>query len=80
MGIHSKRTSKKIFAIKQMQCATMHLLNIGMLQYALFDIKQIWFINGLWLIILHCNPLTSSDCNIAGKMIELFEYIFLFVL
>ena len=63
-----------------MQCATIRLLNIGKIQYALFDMKQIWFINALQLIILHCNPLTSCDCNIAGKLIELFEFFFFFVL
>ena len=38
-----------------MQCAPMHLHNIGKLQYAQFDMKQIWFINALQLIILDCN-------------------------
>ena len=59
-----------------MQCATMRVLNIIKLQYALFDMKQIWCINAQWLIILHCNPLTSSDCKIAGKTIKLFEFFF----
>ena len=57
-----------------MQCATIRLFNIGKPQYALFDMKQIWFINVLQLIILHCNPLTSRDCNVTGKIIELFEF------
>ena len=54
----------------------MRLLNIGKLQYhVLFDMKQIWFINAPQLII-YCiaTTLTSSDCNIAGKRIELFEF------
>ena len=54
----------------------MRLLSIGKQQYALFDMKQIWFINALRLIKLYCNPLTSSDCNIARKIIELFELFF----
>ena len=57
-----------------MQCATIRLLKIGKLQYhALFDMKQIWFINALQVII-YCiaTTLTSSDCNIAGKLIEFY--------
>ena len=57
-----------------MQCATIRLLNIRKQQYARFDMKQIWFINALQLIIMHYNSLTSSDCDIAGKIIELFEF------
>ena len=59
-----------------MQWATIRLLNIGKLQYGLFDMKQIWFINDLRLIILHCNLLTSSGSNIAGKIIKLFEIFY----
>ena len=58
----------------------MHLLNIGKLQFALFDMKQIWFVNALRLIILLTTTLASSDCNIAGKIIKLFEFTFCFVL
>ena len=64
--------------IDKLQYATMHLLNIGKLQYALYDTKQIWFINALRLIILHGNSLTSSDCNIARKIIKLFEFFLCF--
>ena len=55
----------------------MHLLNIGKLQYALFDMKQIWFINALQLII-YCiaTTLISSDCTIAGNIMKLFELFF----
>ena len=60
-----------------MQCAAMRRLNIGKLQYALFDMKQIWFISALQLII-YCiaTTLTSSDCNIAQKIIKLFEFFY----
>ena len=39
----------------------MHPLNMGKLQYALFDMKQTWFKNVLQLIIylLHCNYLNE---------------------
>ena len=60
-----------------MQCATMRLLNISKLQYAPIIMKQIWFKNALDLII-ECiaTTLTSSDYNIAEKIIKLFEFFF----
>ena len=61
-----------------MQCATiMRLLNIGKQQFALFDIKQTWFITALQLIVYSiATTLTSSDCKIEEKIIKLFKFFF----